>query len=84
VPYGIDMFDPIIKQLELQTLGKDKNNFKISEQEFQEFRKSFLFDQIKGNKLGVCFCEKYKLTNYVLTILSDESAIVHIKTFYVK
>ena len=47
------MFDKITKQLELQTLGKDKNNFKISEQEFQEFRKSFLFDQIKGNKLGL-------------------------------
>ena len=84
VPCGIDMFDKITKQLELQTLGKDKNNFKISDQEFQEFRKSFLFDQLKGNKLGECFCEQYKLTNYVLTILSDESAIVHIKTFYVK
>jgi hypothetical protein len=78
------MFDRIAKQLEIQTLGKSKNNFKISEQEFQEFRKSFLFDQIKGNKFGVCFCEKYNLTNYVLSILSNESAIVHIKTFYVK
>jgi hypothetical protein len=81
VPCGIDMFDKITKQLEL---GRDKKNFKISDQEFQEFRKNFLFDQIKGNKLGECFCEKYGITNYVLTILSNESAIVHIKTFYVK
>jgi len=78
------MFDKITKQLELQSLGRDKKNFKISDQEFQEFRKNFLFDQIKGNKLGECFCEKYGITNYVLTILSNESAIVHIKTFYVK
>ena len=78
------MFDKITKQLELQSLGRDKKNFKISDQEFQEFRKNFLFDQIKGNKLGECFCEKYEITNYVLTILSNESAIVHIKTFYVK
>jgi hypothetical protein len=84
VPCGIDMFDKITKQLELQSLGRDKKNFKISDQEFQEFRKNFLFDQIKGNKLGECFCEKYGITNYVLTILSNESAIVHIKTFYVK
>lgn len=84
MPCGIDMFDKITKQLELQSLGRDKKNFKISDQEFQEFRKNFLFDQIKGNKLGECFCEKYGITNYVLTILSNESAIVHIKTFYVK
>ena len=54
------MFDTMAKQLELQTFGKGKN-FKIDEQEFEQFCKGFLFEQIKGDqKLGQYFCEKYK------------------------
>jgi hypothetical protein len=79
------MFDNIAKQLELQSLGKSKSDFKIDEQEFEQFCKNFLFEQIKGNKkLGQYFCEKYNQTNYVLSILNDRAAKNHIKTFYVK
>ena len=78
------MFDTMAKQLELQTFGKGKN-FKIDEQEFEQFCKGFLFEQIKGDqKLGQYFCEKYNETNYVLSILNDNSAKEHIKKFYVK
>lgn len=78
------MFDSVANQLNLQSLGKNKN-FKISEQEFEDFCKHFLFEQIKGDKkLGVYFCEKYNQTNYVLSILNDRAAKNHIKTFYVK
>lgn len=73
------------KQLDLQTLGKGQLDFKISKEEFDEFCREFLFEQIKGNdKLGEVFCEKYKETNYVLSILSNDSAIKHIMKFYVK
>jgi len=79
------MFDNIVKQLELQTLGKGKKDFKISNQEFEEFCKEFLFEQIRGDiKLGEAFCKKYNEPNYILSILSDNSAIEHIKKFYVK
>ena len=72
------------KQLELQTFGKGKN-FKIDEQEFEQFCKGFLFEQIQGDqKLGQYFCEKYNEPNYVLSILNDNSAKEHIKKFYVK
>ena len=78
------MFDTMAKQLELQTFGKGKN-FKIDEQEFEQFCKGFLFEQIKGDqKLGQYFCEKYNEPNYVLSILNDNSAKEHIKKFYVK
>lgn len=78
------MFDQIEKQLSLQTFGKGRK-FTISEQEFEEFCKGFLFEQIKGDaRLGQHFCEKYNEPNYVLSILNDRAARDHIKKFYVK
>ncbi len=73
------------QQLEIQTLGKGKKDFKITKQEFDSFCKEFLFEQIKGDiKLGEAFCKKYNEPNYVLSILPDTSAKKHIKKFYVK
>ena len=73
------------KQLDLQTLGKGQKDFKISKQEFEDFCKGFLFEQIKGDlKLGDAFCKKYNEPNYVLSILSDDSAREHIRKFYVQ
>ena len=77
------MFNSIAKQLELQSLGKSRD-FKISKQEFEDFCKGFLFEQIKGDKkLGQHFCEKYNETNHVLSILNNKAAREHIKMFYV-
>jgi hypothetical protein len=79
------MFDSMVKHLDLQTLGKGQKDFKISEQEFEDFCKGFLFEEIKGNtKLGEAFCKKYNEMNYVLSILPNESAKAHIRKFYVK
>jgi hypothetical protein len=79
------MFDKMAQQLDLQTLGKGKTNFKISKQEFDNFCKEFLFEQIKGDyQIGEAFCKKYDEPNYVLSILPDHSAKTHIKKFYVK
>ena len=73
------------KQLDLQTLGKGQKDFSITKQEFEEFCKGFLFEQIIGEtKLGEAFCKKYNEQNYVLSILPDTSAKEHIKKFYVK
>ena len=75
----------MVKQLDLQTLGKGQKDFSISSEEFEDFCKGFLFEQIKGNdKLGEAFCKKYNEKNYVLSILSNESAMAHIKKFYVR
>ena len=79
------MFDKMAEQLELQTLGKGQKDFKISKQEFEDFCKGFLFEQIKGElNLGEAFCKKYNEPNYVLSILPNRSAKAHIKKFYVK
>ena len=79
------MFDQMAEQLKVQTLGKGRKDFKITKEEFEDFCKGFLFEQIKGNdKLGEAFCKKYNETNFVLSILPNASAIKHINKFYVK
>lgn len=79
------MFDRITQQIKLQALGKNKEGFTITEQEFESFCKEFLFEQIKGDiKLGEAFCKKYDETNYVLSILNNKTAEEHIKKFYVR
>jgi len=79
------MFDKMAKQLEVQTLGKGKKNFYITEKEYEDFIKGFLFEEIKGNtKLGETFCKKFGETNHVLSILSNKAATEHIRKFYVK
>lgn len=84
--YGINMFDRLVKQLESRRCGqKVDKDFYITEQEFEDFCKGFLFEEIKGNdKLGEAFCKKYGQSNYVLSILSNNRAKEHIKKFYVK
>lgn len=79
------MFDQLARQLELQSLGKGDKNFKISKQEFDDFCKYYLFEQIKGEtSLGQAFCNKFDTRNYVLETLPDASAKRHIEQFYVK
>jgi hypothetical protein len=79
------MFDRLAKELDLQTLGKGQKSFSITEEEFEDFCKGFLFEEIKGNtNLGEAFCKKFNETNYVLSILPNESAKAHIRKFYIK
>jgi hypothetical protein len=77
------MFDNMVKQLEVQTLSKT-HNLKITQQEFDDFCKEYIFEQLKGISLGYAFCEKYNESNFVLSILPNESAKKHIKKFYIK
>jgi len=79
------MFDKMAQQLNIQTLGSGKKDFKITKQEFENFCKEFLFEQLRGDdKLGEAFCKKYDEPNYVLSILPNHSAKAHIKKFYVR
>lgn len=80
------MFNRIVDELSMQTLGKGRKNFSITKQEFDDFCKEFLFEELKGEtRLGEAFCKKYNETNLVLSILKDNTAAKnHIRKFYVK
>lgn len=73
------------KQLQMRALVKGDKEFFISKQEFEDFCKEFLFEEIKGNtNLGEVFLEKYEQSDCLLSILGNKSAREHIKTFYIK
>jgi hypothetical protein len=79
------MFDRLAQELEAIVYPKSNKDFYITKQEFEDFCKGFLFEEIKGNdSLGEVFCKKYSQSNYVLSILSNYRAKEHIKKFYVK
>ena len=78
------MFDRIAQELESQILGKENKDFYITLQEFEDFCKAFLFEELKDKHLGKTFLEKYGQSNYVLSILSNKSAKEHIRKFYIK
>ena len=75
--------ESIARQREKQSLGKGRN-FTLSQAEFDDFCKHYLFDQLKGIPLGISFCKKFNEINYVLETLPDASAKKHIETFYIK
>jgi len=79
------MFDRIAQELE-SLIGDPKSDkkFYITQEEFEDFLKGFLFEEIKGKQLGKSFLEKYGQYNYVLSILSNKAAAEHIRKFYIK
>ena len=79
------MFDRMAKELEAIIVDpKSDKDFHITEKEFDDFCKGFLFEELKGTKLGTAFCEKFGQTNYVLSILHNKAAKEHIRKFYIK
>ena len=97
VACGIDVFDRIAKELEaivvdphtqkpLISFCKSDKDFYITKQEFDDFCKGFLFEELKGNDdIGGAFCKKYGQSNYVLSnLLSNKLAKEHIRKFYIQ
>jgi hypothetical protein len=80
------MFEQIVKNLESWSQKKINKDFYVTEQEFDDFCKEFLFEELKGNnRLGKAFCEKYSEENFILsTFTNNKIAKEHIRTFYIK
>jgi hypothetical protein len=78
------MFDQLAKELEAGSPSKTDKDFYITQKEFEDFCKAFLFEELKDKHLGKTFLEKYGQSNYVLSILSNKTAKEHIKKFYIK
>lgn len=44
----------------------------ISKQEYEIFRKEYIFEQIKGKRYGQAFCERFNVNDMVVNCLVDE------------
>jgi len=57
----------------------------VSQSEYDEFRREFVFEKLKVKRFGQAFCEKYNIDSFVLRNLSDETAKHQIETLgYIK
>ena len=64
----------------------DKAKKTITQKQYDEFKKEFVFEKLKGLTLGKAFCEKFEISDYMLSnIKSDEEAVFLIENLgYIK
>lgn len=73
------IFGHLVNELRSDTF-KDTDFSKITQNQFDTFLKEFVFEKIKGKKLGESFAEKFNVKDRVLYMFSqDADAIAHIK-----
>lgn len=44
----------------------------ISKEDYDIFRKEYIFDQLQGKRFGRAFCERFNVDNTVIRCLVDE------------
>ena len=54
-------------------LGKAKKT--VTQKQYDEFKKEFVFEKLKGLTLGQSFCEKFDIQDYMLSNLKDDNEI---------
>lgn len=73
------VFGHLVNELTSDSFRDENFIGKISKQEYEIFLKEFVFEKLKGRKLGASFAEKFNLKDRVLYMLSDDDdAITHI------
>ena len=73
------VFGHLVNELRSDTF-KDNNFKSITQYQFDIFLKEFIFEKVKGKKLGESFAEKFNIQDRVLYMFSqDDDAIAHIK-----
>jgi hypothetical protein len=68
--------------VENMSFQQQANTNKISKQDFEDFCKGFVFEQLRGLKFGKQFCSKYNI--YDLLILYESSCTDKIKKYIMK
>ncbi len=78
---GIDMslaFGTMVAELSRETF-KDYGAKKVPRKDFNKFQKEYIFEKLKGVKLGEAFAKKFDIRDRVLYMFSsDEDALTHI------
>ena len=63
----------------------NKDSITISKEDYEIFRKEYVFDRLKGKSFGQAFCERFNIEDYWLENFTDETARYHIeKLGYIK
>jgi hypothetical protein len=66
---------------DLKDNGIPKTEKTVTAKEYEDFKREFVFEKLKGKRLGQAFCEKFNMNGGVISILTnDEEAEYLIKT----
>ncbi len=80
------MGDSVFENMTADLLAMDarvERQHSITEAEYDEWKRAFTFEGIKGARYGQSFCNHFGLTDYVLFYKVDwASADQHIRTVY--
>jgi hypothetical protein len=72
------VFDQMTFELSRETF-RDYGATKISQEDFDTFYKEYIFQKLKGIKLGEAFAKKFNIRDRVLyTFSNDEDVLTHI------
>lgn len=44
----------------------------VTQEQYEQFRKEYVFEKLKGCTLGESFCKKFDIQDYMLSNLKDE------------
>jgi len=65
--------------------NKVNRAYSITEAEYNEWKRAFTFEGIRGARYGQSFCNHFDITDYVLFYKLDwDSADQHIRTVYLE
>ena len=53
----------------------DKAKRTITQKQYDEFKKEFVFEKLKGYTLGQAFCKKFQMADYMLSTMKDDDEI---------
>lgn len=63
----------------------NSSEVKISQEEFNNFCKEFVFMKLRGSSLGREFCKKYRVYDWLLFLSEhDRYAVEYITRYYIK
>ena len=73
-----DVFDQMAFELSRESF-RDYGASKISREDFDTFYKEYIFEKLKGVRLGEAFAKKFNVRDRVLYMISnDEDVLSHI------
>ncbi len=76
----MDVFNQMSEILVSQEAFKDNCAVTISQEDFDQFLKEFIFEKLKGQRLGESFAKKFGIHDRILYMITDEKSILtHIK-----
>lgn len=75
------MFEHIAAELQREVPIFDLT---ITDEQYQEWKRHYLFEAVKGRQYGQSFCEYFEIVDYILMFSNSTEADTYIKRTYIQ